>query len=199
MSVYPYVCICMCLCLIVHVRPYCSSACAPLYYYSGFFRQDLFHPFQSLPGPEWPRVSRALLPLHTCFLFKPDFPTLAPPPLTHNLFSLPLFSAFNLSIWRVRTLFSLSLPLSPLCVCVCVCVAVWLTRTYARRRSLPLVLSLSPPLWFSLSNLLTHSIALSRIVSLSRTHTHSLPPSLSLSRALFLALSLAPPSPCALY
>ena len=33
MSVYPYVCICMCLCLIVHVRPYCSSACAPLYYY----------------------------------------------------------------------------------------------------------------------------------------------------------------------
>ena len=42
----------MCLCLIVHVRPYCSSACAPLYYYSGFFQQDLFHPFQSLPGPE---------------------------------------------------------------------------------------------------------------------------------------------------
>ena len=124
MSVYPYVCICMCLCLIVHVRPYCSSACAPLYYYSGFFQQDLFHPFQSLPGPEWPRVSRALLPLHTCFLFKPDFPTLAPPPLTHNLFSLPLFSAFNLSIWRVRTLFSLSLPLSPLCVCVCVCMYV---------------------------------------------------------------------------
>ena len=130
MSVYPYVCICMCLCLIVHVRPYCSSACAPLYYYSGFFQQDLFHPFQSLPGPEWPRVSRALLPLHTCFLFKPDFPTLAPPPLPHNLFSLPLFSAFNLSIWRVRTLFSLSLPLSPLCVhvcmyvCTCVCICM---------------------------------------------------------------------------
>ncbi len=65
-----------------------------------------------------------MLPLHTCFLFKPDFPTLAPPPLTHNLFSLPLFSAFNLSIWRVRTLFSLSLPLSPLCVRVCVCVCL---------------------------------------------------------------------------
>ena len=56
MSVYPYVCICMCLCLIVHVRPYCSSACAPLYYYSGFFRQDCYDTSLSIQ-------TRPLLPL----------------------------------------------------------------------------------------------------------------------------------------
>ena len=196
MYVYPYVCICMCLCLIVHVRPYCSSACAPLYYYSGFFQQDLFHPFQSLPGPEWPRVSRALLPLHTCFLFKPDFPTLAPPPLTHNLFSLPLFSAFNLSIWRVRTLFSLSLPLSPLCVCVCVCVCVCgcLTDSHlcAPTLSPSRSLSLSPSVVFSLK--LTHTLYRSISYCLSLAHAHSLSPSLplSLTRSISRSLSRTP-------
>ena len=137
-----------------------------------------------------------MLPLHTCFLFKPDFPTLAPPPLTHNLFSLPLFSAFNLSIWRVRTLFSLSLPLSPLCVCVCVCVCVCgcLTDSHlcAPTLSPSRSLSLSPSVVFSLK--LTHTLYRSISYCLSLAHAHSLSPSLplSLTRSISRSLSRTP-------